>query len=218
MRAVRDRPEGSRKVRATLLIAGASAFVLNASVAVHEVGHLIADRLLGLEARIVLNPFGGSYTDLRGSIPEAGWPDAAGPLANLAVGALLFVGLWRTRTVYVLPLLLWLPIALLQESTTALVQLSTQEQGTDFVRLVGAGVPEWAVLSAGAVGVTAGLACLLWLLLLAGVSPTLRPRSRLAVPAVGMGGYPAVAVLVSVGAGFEREEVTRNVGCWRSFC
>ncbi len=198
--------------RTALLLFGSVALVMNLSIAFHELGHLIADRLNGLDARIVLEPFGGSYTDLQEPFPDElmGWPEAAGPLANVAVGLLLLALLRRTRRPVLFPLLLWGPMALIQESTTAIVQLITDEVGTDFVRLVDAGVSEPLLFGGAVVGLVGGLVLLMAVMPVSGLDADAGFWSRAAVCSAGMGGYLLLSLLVSLLWGYDEADVARN--------
>ena len=195
------------------LLFGSSAFVLNASVAVHELGHLVADRLHGLEASLVLEPFGGSYTTLARPWPTdmSVWPIAAGPLANMVPGTLFFLGLWRWRSPHLVPLMLWGPIALLQEWTTALVQLGTREAGTDWVLINNAGRSSGLIIGLGVVGLIAGLAGLYLLLPATGLSPEIPLVPRLGTLVLGMGGFTGLVLGVSLLFKDSSVEVSRNL-------
>lgn len=203
---------GRHLVRSTLLIAASVAIVANLTVVTHELGHLVADRLAGVDAGIVIEPFRSSYVELREPMPPdlLGWPDAAGPLANMAVGVALFVGLWRRRRPALLPLLLWGPVAVLQESVNALVQLGTSEPGTDWMRIVDAGVPPWTVVAFGAVGTAIGLFALVALLPVAGVGAASFPAA-IGVLLIGFGTYRTLAVLASLGFDYADDELARNL-------
>jgi hypothetical protein len=205
------RREASLALPAFLLF-GSVSLVMNLSVASHELGHFIADRLIGVDARMVVEPFRSSYIELREPFPDdlMGWPDAAGPLANVFIGGLLLALLWRRRRAILLPLMLWGPIALVQESTTALVQLGTVEAGSDFVRITAAGVPEPLLMAGAALGLLGGLALLVTLIPVSGMPHEVPGWSRLAVLSTGMGGYLLLSLLVSMALGYEAADIARN--------
>lgn len=197
--------------RSTLLLLGAFAIAWNLTIGLHEFGHLVADRLYGLDAGIVLEPFRSSYTTIADpSSARSAWLDAAGPLTNLTVAALLTAAVWRSARPAVFPLLLMGPLAFLQESTNALVQLATNEPGTDWVRVVDAGLPGWLVWGAGLFVVIAGFIVLIQVVPASGLGPDWTLSRRVAVLGLGFGGYPAAAVLVSVVGGYGLDEVARN--------
>lgn len=194
------------------LLVGSVAFVMNAAVAVHELGHLLADRLAGLDASVVLDPFGPSFVEIQGSV--AGeipiWAIAAGPVSNVVVGVVLLALCWPMRSPYVFPFLLWAPMALLQESATALVQMVGREPGTDFVLIAQAGAGTGVIVAGGVVGALAGLWLLMLLLPVAGIAPQPPWAARAAVLAVGLGGYPLVALSVAAAAGHTSQAIGRN--------
>ena len=97
---IHTRPQGAvagpnrRRVasaaRSAGLLALAYAFVSVATVATHEAGHRLLDRAAGVPVRLVAAPFGAPHIEVIGpamAIP-LGWPDAAGPLADVLVGLL----------------------------------------------------------------------------------------------------------------------------------
>lgn len=199
--------------RIVALLFGSVAFVLNASVAVHELGHLVTDRMFGLGASMVLEPLGGSHTVLTQPWPAdmSVWPIVAGPVTNVAVGVLLFLGLWTWRSPYLLPLLLWGPIALIQESTTALVQLGTREAGTDWVLINGAGMPAGLIVALAVVGLAAGFLGLYSLLPVSGLEPETPLVPRLGMLVLGMGGYAALTLGLALALDNPGVDVSRNL-------
>ena len=106
--------------------------------------------------------------------------------------------------------MLWGPIALVQESTTALVQLGTVEAGSDFVRITAAGVPEPLLMAGAALGLLGGLALLVTLIPVSGMPHEVPGWSRLAVLSTGMGGYLLLSLLVSMPLGYEAADIARN--------
>jgi len=186
-------------LRAAALLALAYAFVSVATVVTHEAGHWWLDRAHGVPVRLVAPPFGAPHIEIVGpatAIP-LGWPDAAGPLANVLVGLLLFALLWRVRRPILLPLLLWAPVALLQEGVNALVQLGTGAPGTDLDRLVRHGVPPAALWAAAVVAVAAGVAALFAVRPLFRLPGSARAPTRVLVLAAGFAAYPVAGLLVA---------------------
>lgn len=185
--------------RATALLAASVALVSLTTVVTHELGHWLLDRAWGADVRVVAPLFGAPRIEAVRPIAVdlIGWPDAAGPLANLLVGVALFAALWQRRRPLLLPLLLWGPVALLQESVNALVQLGTGAPGTDLVRLVAVGVPSWALVLAASAGLGLGFLALLALLPVAGVPATSPWWGRFAVLAVGLGAYPLLGLALT---------------------
>lgn len=200
-------------LRTAALLFGSVAFVLTLSVAMHELGHLTMDRIHGLDAALVLEPFRSSYTVLAEPWPAdmSIWPVVAGPLANVVVGTLLFVALWGIRNPYLMPLLLWGPIALIQESTTAMVQMITREGGTDWMLIADAGVATSLIIGLAVVGLAAGLGGLFLLLPVSGLLPESSLGTRFGLLGLGMAGFSMLALGMSLVLGYPAEEVARNL-------
>jgi len=138
-------------------------------------------------------------------------PVVAGPLANVAVGAILFLGLWRWRSPSLVPALIWGPIALIQESTTALVQVGTREAGTDWVLIIAAGMPGALIVALAGVGVLVGFAGLFLLLPVSGLEPEAPLWSRLGTLILGMGGYPVLTIGLTLAFADAGPNVSRNI-------
>jgi len=187
----------SADLHSALLVAASVAFVSIVTVVVHELGHWLADTARGASVRMVAPLFGDPRIEATAPVQVDlnGWPDAAGPLLNVGVGVVLFGALWWWRRPVLLPLLLWGPVALLQESITALVQVATGEAGTDWVRLVAQGVPRWLVVAGAVVGLLSAIGGLLLLLPVAGLRPGGSAVRRFGVLGVGFAAYPAVGLL-----------------------
>lgn len=185
--------------RAAALLAASVAFASLATVVTHEFGHWLLDRARGAEVRVVAPPFGAPHIEAVRpiTVDVTGWPDAAGPLANVLVGIALFAALWRWRRPLLLPLLLWGPVALLQESVNALVQLGTRAPGTDLIRLVAVGVPAWTLVTGAVIGLGFGLIGLVALLPTMGLPADVAAWRRFAVLAVGLAAYPALGLALT---------------------
>lgn len=186
--------------RSILILFGSVLFVSAVTVVIHELGHWVVDRWSGVDAALVFELFGGSRTIPEGPIPAefALLAAAAGPLANILSGLAVFAVSWPRRGPLLLPLLLWAPVALLQESVTAAVQTLTSEPGTDFVLMAAFGVPEaliWLFVGVGLVGGVAGLALLAPV---AGVPAADTPATAGVKMSVGLAGYYLVALLVAL--------------------
>jgi hypothetical protein len=197
-----------------ILLLASMVFVMNVSVAIHEMGHLLFDRIYGLDARVVLEIFRGSHITLGEIYPSdlSVVPVLAGPLGNVLVGTALFAALWRVRRPALLPLLLWGPIALLQESTSALVQLIERDPGTDFVMIHQAGVAQGAIIALAVVGIVAGLVGVLALMPVAGLDPLTSVWRRIAVFLPGMSGYSIFVLMASLSLGYPESDLVRNAG------
>ena len=95
--------------------------------AARDSGHWIAHRAYGNDVGIRLDPFGGSRI-IGGSVtPRETWgiTSAAGSLLNVVMALTVTLALWRWLRPILLPLLLWGPIALVQEGVTFSLGLLT---------------------------------------------------------------------------------------------
>jgi hypothetical protein len=178
-----------------LLTSFTSSFCLGE--AVHEFGHFFAHRAYGVDVAIRLDPFGGSQI-LGGSLaPREIWgiTSAAGPLLNLAVAVSLFVVLWRMRRPALLPLLLWAPVALVQEGVTFSLGLLTP--GGDAALIAASGVPADLVLASGIVFLALGVVGVCLVLPQTGLSASASFSSRLGAVAGGMVPFMVARLLIS---------------------
>ena len=154
-----------------LLLLGSFVFAFCLGEAVHEFGHFLVHRAYGVNVGIRLDPFGGSMILSGSSAPREIWgiTSLGGPLLNLTAGVIVSLSLWRIRKPLLLPLLLWGPIALIQEGVTFSLGMLTP--GGD-ARLIAAwGVPPGVLIGLGVLFFTAGIAMICWLLPLVNLSP-----------------------------------------------
>ncbi|MFN2167234.1 MAG: hypothetical protein ACK2U9_13345 [Anaerolineae bacterium] len=180
-----------------LLLLASFVFAFCLGEAIHELGHFFAHRAYGVDVGIRLDPFGGSHI-IGGSLaPRELWgiTSAAGPLFNVAIAVSVFVVLWRWRRPALLPLLLWGPIALVQEGVTFSLGLLTP--GGDAALITESGVPAGLVLGCGILFLVMGIAGVCLLLPQAGLSPSASFSFRLRVVAGGMVSFMAVRLLFS---------------------
>jgi hypothetical protein len=189
--------EGKPLLLPVLLLLGSFAFVFCLGEAVHELGHFLAHRAYGVEVGIKLDPFGGSRILHGSSAPAEIWgiTSIAGPLFNLLVGLIVSLSLWRLRRPVLLPLLLWGPVALIQEGVTFSLGLLTP--GGDAQLIVEWGVPAAVLLSFGLLLLVSGVALLCGLLPLVGLSPADSFGRKFGVVAGGMVSFMVLRLLVS---------------------
>jgi len=118
-----------------LLLLGAFIFAFCLREAVHKLGHFPAHRACGTDADIKLDPLGGSQIVNGASAPRETWgiTSAAGPLLNILAGVAVSLSLWRYRRTALLPLLLWGPIALVQEGVTLSLGMLTPGGGAELI-------------------------------------------------------------------------------------
>jgi hypothetical protein len=167
-----DSASRSSLVRAMVFFGGASLFAYLFAVAVHEIGHYLANIILGVpEKGIVLHPFDLSYNIYGGDLSQAfGTPlrrafsGASGPLLNMLLGVVVSLLLWRKRSPKWLPILMWGSIALLQESVGMIMGIMDYPNiRSDWVDVMLAGVPPVVV---GLLAATLLVTGCIWLQLL----------------------------------------------------
>jgi len=187
---------GGRLVGFFLLL-GAFTFAFVSEEAIHETGHLLAHRAYGVDARIVLDPFGGSHTVIQGpvDVTNLGITSLAGPLFALFVSVLLFLVVWQFRRPVLLPLLLMLPLSMIQEGVTFSLGLLTP--CGDSAWIVDWGMPAPLLVTIGALLLLAGVLLLAGLLPIAGLSRNERFARRLAFVASSMLPFMVVRLAVS---------------------
>jgi hypothetical protein len=189
--------EGKPLLLPVLILLGSFAFVFCLGEAVHELGHFLAHRAYGVEVGIKLDPFGGSRILHGSSAPQEimGITSLAGPLFNLLVGLIVSLSLWRLRRPALLPLVLWGPVALIQEGVTFSLGMLTP--GGDAQLIVEWGVPAAVILSLGILFLISGVALLCGLLPLVGVSPADSFGRKFGIVAGGMISFMFLRLLVS---------------------
>ena len=169
-----------------LFLLASFAFCFCLGEAVHEFGHFLAHRAHGVDVAIRLDPFGGSHIVGGSLAPREIWgiTSAAGPLLNVALAMSLFLALWRLRRPALLPLLLWGPVALVQEGVTFSLGLLTP--GGDAALIVESGVATGLVLGTGILFLAMGIAGVCLVLPQVGLAPSASFPFRLKVVAGGI--------------------------------
>ncbi len=143
----REITEPAYLARVMVLVMGASVFAYLFGVVVHEFGHYVGAAIVDVPVeRIVLHPFDLSYNDygdlsgvsqLRPAIESA-----AGPVVNLVAGAGVSLLVWRRRSTRWLPVVMWGPLALVQEGVGMVIGLvDYPDVESDWVSVMNAGVP-----------------------------------------------------------------------------
>ena len=147
----------SKFLKTMLLLMGSFAFAFLLGEMVHEWGHFLAHRYFGVEGvSIHLDPFGGSRILGVRDLPlrEMGITTIAGPGLNLVAGILATMLFWRFSKPAFLPLILWGPVALIQEGVNG--SLGLLSPGSDAQWLARWGAPEWLLIILGVVFVLTG--------------------------------------------------------------
>ena len=193
-----QKPTGERfgasgQWRSMRLLAASVAISVPAVTVLHELGHLVADRALGMEAHLEIDPFGASRTVIDSGILDdgLGWAVAAGPLTAIIVGVLISVLGWMFRGPAALPALLLGPWALVSEGANSLAQLVERAEGTDMSLLVGTGVGASTLAVIGVIATIAGVVGLAIAAPWSGLQPG---RWRSIGVVIGLTAYPIVGL------------------------
>ena len=152
-------------LKTILLLMGSFTFAFLLGEMVHEWGHYLAHRYFGVQGvSIHLDPFGGSRILGVTSLPlrEMGVTTAAGPGLNLIAGLLVTGLLWRVSKPVILPLLLWGPVAMIQEGVN--LSLGLLSPGSDAQWLARWGAPDGLLIGLGVVFILAGTGLISWFL------------------------------------------------------
>ena len=174
-------------INSSLLLAGAFTFAFLLGEMVHEFGHYFGHLAFGNPGiRVVLDPFGNSHIAGAYNLPTRviGITSAAGPLSNLILGLASFAFLWRKRSSFLLPLLLWGPIALIQEGVTFSLGLLTPSGDTQWIATLG--FPPVILLIIGILCLITGLALVSIFLPFAGIRTKDPFAKKLIVVLIGM--------------------------------
>ena len=163
--------------KSTLLLAGSFVFAFLWGEMVHEYGHYISHLIFGnTNVSVYLNPFGSSRIMGVTNLPlrQMGITAAAGPLTNLTFGLLVMSLLWNKMGLTLMPLLLWGPVAMIQEGVTFSLGLLTPGGDAEWISTLG--IPKTIILITGILSIFSGLFILSWLLSRIGIT---EGRSRL---------------------------------------
>lgn len=177
----------SQTVKTILLLAGSFTFAFLLGEMVHDSGHYLCHMAYGnAGVQVHFDPFGGTRIMGADNLPPRvlGITSAAGPLANLTLGLASFFLLRRRRHPIQLPLLLWGPIAMIQEGVTFSLGLLTP--GGDAALIATLGVPKFIILVIGILSLAGGIGTLAMLLPLAGIQAADPPLLRLFIILAGM--------------------------------
>ncbi len=162
-------------LRAAALVMGASFFAYLLGVPVHEAGHYAGSAIAGVPNEgVVLHPFDLSYNDY-GDLSEVtqlrlALSQAAGPVLNVLLGVSVSLLAWRRRSAAWLPIVMWGPVAVLQEGVGMIIGLvDYPDVESDWVSVMLAGVPPAAIGLLSAALLVAGSVWVLMLIPLAGL-------------------------------------------------
>lgn len=177
---------------------GSFVFAFLLGEMVHEWGHFLAHRFFGHQGiSIHLDPFGGSRNLGVGPMPlqEIGITTATGPGLNLVAGLLVTVLLWNYFRPAYLPLILWGPVALIQEGVNASVGLLSP--GSDAQWLVEWGVPGTLLVILGVFFILIGTGLISWILKRSTVLEERNFAARIGLVFLGMGFLMILRAIIS---------------------
>jgi hypothetical protein len=203
----------NRSIKSIVLVFGAAGFSFNIGNMIHEFGHAVADQMSGVllsNIHVIIHPFFSPHMNIEGGIPESmiGWPDAAGPLANVAFGLLIFAILWKKRTPFTFPLLLWGPLACVQEGIGQV--MTTSDAGSDAARMIAAGLPEPLLIVISILLILIGISLFGLIFPVVGISMDSPFFRRLVIIAGGMIPYGLLTLLICVLASPNQQDVSRS--------
>ncbi|UCC16574.1 MAG: hypothetical protein JSU58_09435 [Dehalococcoidales bacterium] len=203
----------NQSIKSILLIFGASGFSFNIGNIIHELGHAVADWMSGIpisNIHVIIHPFFAPHMHIEGGIPDSmtGWPDAAGPLANVTIGLIVFGILWKKRTPFTFPLLLWGPLACVQEGIGQMLTLS--DRGSDAARMITAGLPEPLLILISILFVFSGIVLFGLVFPVAGISMNTPFFKRMGIIAAGMIPYGLLTLLICVLASPNQQDISRS--------
>lgn len=153
------------------LILGSYAFTIPIVSLIHEIGHIIAMQSVGItQYRLVINPLTESYAMPLVSLPAEHmlFISSFGMVFQTIVFAVLGLVLWRKRSVILLPLMMCVPMSLINVGSYLL--MGAIFDGSDVVLLADAGVPVLVIQVTGIITLLFGIWTFARLLLLVGFS------------------------------------------------
>ena len=185
--------------KSVLMLAGAFVFAFLLAEMVHEFGHYFAHLVYQTPgAGIHLDPFGGTRITGVNSISNNALlvTTLAGPLSSLVLGIATALLLWRYRKSILLPLLLWGPVAMIQEGVN--LSLGLLSPGSDAAWIAALLLPAGVVLGIGIILLIGGIMTIPLFLPLAGIQPDEPAPIRLGILFVSMGSLMFIRFVYSV--------------------
>ena len=191
-------PHEKQISKSVLMLAGAFVFAFLLAEMVHEFGHYFAHlayRTPGIG--IHLDPFGGTHITGVNLITNEAMlvTTLSGPLSSLFLGIGTTLLLWRYRVPILLPLLLWGPVAMVQEGVN--LSLGLLSPGSDAAWISALLLPEGLVLGIGILLLIGGIVAMPFFLYLAGIQPDQPFWQQLVILWVSMGALMLIRLVVS---------------------
>lgn len=191
--------ESSRTLRVIILLAGAFTFAFLLGELVHDSGHFFAHLAYGNTwIKVHFDPFGGTHIIGAGELPVdvLGVTSLAGPLSDLILAVVVSLILWRFRRPILLPLILWGPVAMIQEGVT--FSLGFLTPGGDAFWISALGIPQALILGFGILILLGGVIGVAVLLPIAGIKRDDRFGRKVLTLFLGMGSLMIIRFLYSV--------------------
>jgi hypothetical protein len=189
----------SQIIQSILLLAGSFIFAFLLGEFVHDSGHYLCHLAYGnTQVGVHYDPFGGTRILGAGGLPDdiLAVTSAAGPLPHILLALACFFIVWKWRRPILLPLLLWGPVAMIQEGVNFSLGLLTP--GGDAVWISTLGIPQPIILAAGIVLLAGGVAGVALLLPLAGVNSEDPAWYKFAILLAGMGSLMLIRLFHSL--------------------
>jgi hypothetical protein len=145
-------------INRVLLILGSYSFTVPVVSLIHEIGHIMAMYSVGITRyTLVINPFTESYATPWVSLPAEHllYISISGMVLQTVVFAFVGWALWRSRSVFMLPLMMCLPMSLINVGSYLL--MGSVVDGSDVMLMVGAGVPSIMIQWSGIILLVLGL-------------------------------------------------------------
>jgi hypothetical protein len=203
----------NQSIKSILLIFGAAGISFHIGNVIHEFGHAVADWMSGIplsNIHVIIHPFFSPHMNIEGGIPGSmiGWPDAAGPLANVTFALIVFAILWKKRSPFTFPLLLWGPLACVQEGIGQIMTLS--DHGSDAARMIASGFPEVLLIVISVFLLLIGIFLFGLIFPVAGIPLHTPFFKRLGIIAGGMIPYGLLTLLICILASTNEQDVSRS--------
>ena len=178
----------TRSIKSILLLAGSFTFAFLFGELVHEYGHYLGHLAYGNPDNVWVHvdPFGGTMIVGVTSLPDKiiSITSATGPLFNLLLAVTCLLLLWRIRRPALLPLLLWGPIAMIQEGVN--FSLGMMTPGGDAQWIAAMGVPRPLLLLTGSFLLVAGVKTISLLLPLTDIESDSPFKDKFLIVLLGM--------------------------------
>jgi hypothetical protein len=177
-----------RTLKSILPLAGSFTFAFLFGEMVHEFGHALGHLAYGSPGiKVYLDPFGYSHIGGADGLPNtvSAVTAATGPLFDLFLALICSLSLWHFRKPILLPLLIWGPVAMVQEGVT--FSLGFLTPGGDARWIAALGIPSVVILVTGILLLLAGVGAISQLLPLAGIEPGYSFWRKYLIIVIGMG-------------------------------